>query len=724
MNASDFPRPGDRLAFFGRVSTPRQKVVQQWSLVERWLVTHDLTIPDAGRFMDSIRRHEAARLFKDWTKRKTTPARKKYQFDDLMRQVESGQLDWVIIASFDRWGISDKDEPFIFRSKLKEYDVQLFSVQDDLNITAADDGTFWRVAAAAMGATRYVETLAENNIRKMVHMAEQGWATTGNVPYGTDLVCYPLDNMNRPLFRVERLEFRPAKYRITTYDPESRVERDENGFITSATLKVLREEISGNMPPRDKKTTGYRYEPGEERRLQAVRQMFDLYDSGVEKFARIIESLWDQGFAHYTKRFGYHGVEEILRNPVYIGRPAFAKKGVGYYRRCVGKIAAKVERKRNDTLVRKNAESEWVFPLKPVFAPIVPEAQFKSVQQKLDARPHVNESFGKRRTRDRATHPLNGVLHCPDCRAPMVLGSFCPGKKTMAKTQGKAKRHRCFHCGTWRKTNRTQCNANTVRWALLDRATEELLRTVADRIGAVQSGGSDLLKKETWLQHSELGRIIQRVVGESSAVGGNFAQRHPDLAGHQAITDALWAGGVGDVVQRAVQAYEERFEARVAPLRDELTRVTAELNDLALELPRQRRNPTVYERMNARIGELERRKAEIDPQTVPLTAKARDILARLDGIRQTIEAADQAGVARLLDTFLARVEPIFDVKAVGQAKRRRAEVIGFRFIPKEEGKEVLQEPMEIGVSRTGTGSWRRRARSSPETSSTRRPARW
>jgi hypothetical protein len=108
---------------------------------------------------------------------------------------------------------------------------QLYSVVDELNITSADDASCWRVAGAAEGATRYVSQQAEKNIEKMVGMAQQGWATTGNASFGLDLVCYPLTDLTRPLFRVVRMRYKPHLYKVITYTPDSRVERDANGFI-------------------------------------------------------------------------------------------------------------------------------------------------------------------------------------------------------------------------------------------------------------------------------------------------------------------------------------------------------------------------------------------------------------------------------------------------------------------------------------------------------------
>ena len=62
-----------------------------------------------------------------------------------MELAEAGEVDWILIATFDRWGISDKDDMFVFRKKLKKLDVRLWSVADELEITGSDDASFWRV---------------------------------------------------------------------------------------------------------------------------------------------------------------------------------------------------------------------------------------------------------------------------------------------------------------------------------------------------------------------------------------------------------------------------------------------------------------------------------------------------------------------------------------------------------------------------------------------------
>lgn len=683
MDLTSFPQPSDRIAYLGRVSTPKQKLEHQREAVFRFAELNGLSIPPDRVFEDKVRRHKQGSEGENFAR--------------LMALVQARQLDWVVIATFDRWGISDKDDIFILRKKLRQYDVQLWSVADELNITGADDASFWRVAARAEGATAYVSSQAEKNIQKMVFMAEQGWAASGNAPFGLDLVCYPIDR-SRPLFRVVRMKYiRPHLFKVLWYDRDKKVEK---------------EEITQHMPPRDKKATGYRLEPSvEQDRLQAVRLMFDLYLQGMG-FAAISHRLWEQGFKHYDRPFGYHGIETILSNSAYIGMPAWGKNGVGQYRHAINKTAAKIKRKSTDTITVKKPEDQYIYPLTPVFDPVVDPDLFQRAKTKLQGRGHVNPSFGKRRTREKTHHPLNGKLVCPDCEQPMVLGSYTPGGKEAGK-----KKTRCFHCGTWRKTIRTTCYANTVAWAKLDAATDELLLQVADRIDAVEQGDMSRLQNEAWLRETDLGRIIEEVVAKAEAHldSPKELQRLSDILGlpvskgpslqsdlHDAV-DGPKGAAVRPLMEIAFSVYGRQFEAEAARLRVELRAVDDELEDIALELPKQRSKPTIYERMERRAHELEARKAEIEPRTVPLTVKARAITDQLAAIKRTIRDTDKARRGALLDVFLERVVPIFEVK-VGKDQVRRAFVKGFKFFPKKGMGHVMPHPMEIGDSRTGRGS--------------------
>jgi DNA invertase Pin-like site-specific DNA recombinase len=134
------------------------------------------------RFEDKLERHKSA---------------KRQDFQRLLAHCRRREIDWIVIACFDRWGVSDPDEFSEFRRELMKHDVQLWSVVDNLNLTSLNEGDYFRIVALAVAATRYVEQMAEKNILKMIDMAKSGWAATGNAPYGCDLVCYPVHDLTR-----------------------------------------------------------------------------------------------------------------------------------------------------------------------------------------------------------------------------------------------------------------------------------------------------------------------------------------------------------------------------------------------------------------------------------------------------------------------------------------------------------------------------------------------
>ena len=687
------PQAVDRCAWYLRVSTPRQKLEHQREHVARFCEHHRIHVPDDARFEDKEARHKSA---------------KREGFQRLLDAVRGGRLDWILICSFDRWGIADVDEFFEFRRLLLKHDVQLWSVVDQMNLTGLTEGDYFRIVAMAIGATKYVEQMAEKNILKMVEMAKQGWAATGNAPYGTDLVCYPLHDLTQPLFRVVRTRYmRPHKFRIVYYTPDSRVERDPSGLITAHHLTVAKvEDEVGRMPLRDKKATGYRFEPAEDgSRLVAVRRMFELYDSGLG-FTEISRHLWEQGHKHYDKEFMYHGVEVILSNPVYTGEPAWGKNGVGAYRILHGGVPTRIRRKASDPFVVRKKEDQFIKPLHPLFLPIVPLDLWRRVHDRLQARMRTNPQFGKQRTRSRATHPLNGKLFCPDCERPMVLGSSMPA------TGQRGQKTRCFNCGTYRRFARTKCHANTVGWDRLDAAVESLLESVKGRIDRLVTDPLKTLRDENWAKECELTQLMAAI-------------------GSELVTDMLNRGDFAEppsdpskpIFEAVADAYNRMHAARTGPLRQELDGIEQELTRIGNLLLEGVPSQTVKKQLFDRMRVLEERKKAIGPELSPLTARADTLMDQLRSVRRTIEESGRAATARLLDTFIEKVIPRFVVEQVGPKRTRRATLRAVEFIPKttEDACSVLPHAMEVCATRTGTGSSRRTARSRPGTWSSAPP---
>jgi DNA invertase Pin-like site-specific DNA recombinase len=669
------PQPVDRCAWYLRVSTPKQKLEHQREHVVRFCEQANIRLPEDCKFEDKEKRHRSE---------------KRHDFQRLLDTVKARRLDWIIICSFDRWGIADVDEFFEFRRLLIKHDVQLWSVVDQMNLTGLTEGDYFRIVAMAIGATKYVEQMAEKNILKMIEMAKQGWAATGNAPYGTDLVCYPLHDLTHPLFRVVRTRYmRPHKYRTIYYTSDSRVERDNLGLITASHLTIAKEEETERMPPRDKKATGYRFEPTiEEAGLIAVRRMFELYDSGLG-FTEISRHLWEQGYKHYDKEFLYHGVETILSNRVYIGEPCWGKCGVGAYRILREGSPTRIRRKESDPFVVRKKENQFVRPLHPLFAPIVPIDLWQRVHDRLQARAHTNPQFGKRRTRSRATHPLNGKLFCPDCDKPMVLGSSMPaagqrGQKT-----------RCFNCGTYRRFSRTKCHANTVGWDRLDGAVEMLLKLVHGRVDRLITNPLKTLTEENWAKECELTRLMAKIGLE--VISDVSARRELD----QPPSDPS-----KPIFEIVATASDQMHAGRTGVSRQELDGIEKELKGIGSLLLEGVPSQTVKKQLFDRMQELEDRKRVIEPELVPLTAQADSLLEQLASVRRTIDETNRTATARLLDTFIEKVIPRFDVEQVGPKKTRRAILRAVEFIPKktEDARNVLPQAMELCATHKGRGS--------------------
>ena len=652
-------------------------------------------------FEDKVRRHK-----------QLTEGR---NFNRLMELAKAAQIDWILIATFDRWGISDKDDIFVFRKKLKEMDVRLWSVADELEITGGDDSSFWRVAARAEAATGYVAQQAQKNIQKMLSMAQLGLAGSGNAPYAVDLVCYPLigghaPDLTKPMFRVVRERYiRPSLYKVVYPDG--------------------REEVTEKMPLRDKKATAYRYERSQDdRRLRAVSLIYELYDSGMN-FGQISEALWKQGYAHYDKPFGQHGVESILRNPIYTGRPAWGKSGVGQYYLALNGQAVKANRRAKDPHVIHKGREHYTQPPVAIWDPIVPVELWERIQARLDNRAKNDPAFGMRRQKSEVKHPLHRKVVCPDCGEEMVMGS--------SQSKGYVKRY--FVCGLYRRTIRKKCRPNSIPFSVFDDAIVQLLGTVKGRIDAL-TGASSLtatLMNEEWAKRTELGRTLARVVNTAYL---GFDTDHDELGKIAQHLDACVEGGrspmdeapaveveefdgfpgikwasirsMDDYVKIAVETYNARFERESGGARAELAQIDQELDNIVTAISGGIPSPTVRDKLNTKMTALEERKRALTAKLVPLTLTVEALTDQLKAVRSMIDEVKGDALARVLDTFIDRVEVAFE----GEPVRGHGRPVTLTFVPREGSVDVLTQPMKISPVRRGMGSWRRPGRNRPGTS--------
>lgn len=435
------------LAYYGRVSQPRQKIEHQRETVDRWLQNNELSIPANLRFEDrGGRRHRAD---------------KRDAFQQLMELVRKQKVDWIVIASFSRWGVADVNEFYKFRNELSENFVRLYCINSDLELTGCSDGDYYRVTSEALATTACMKTHAEQNIMKMVLMAEKGQHMSGAVPYGLDLECRNLDD-STPLYRVHlirKLRFKNRLIEVTYADGRS--------------------ESTTDMPLRDGKKTGYWLIVGkDQKRLEAVRAIFRLYDQGLTN-SEIRNWLWSNELHYFGDVWQDNAIYAVLDNPAYIGMPAWGKIAKGHYQQVSGKQPRQPKRlgKGEPKQFVKSCE-DWVFPNVPVFdqEAIISLEVWERVKAKRDAARGNRKN--RPRQRNRSQHILNGIIRCGECGERMVIG-----KRRCRDGSSESG----YWCGTYAKTKKIKCRHYWTRMPEVDKYLDQFLEELSGTFGKIKT---------------------------------------------------------------------------------------------------------------------------------------------------------------------------------------------------------------------------------------------
>lgn len=683
MMILNMPQPGERVAFYGRVSQPTQKIEHQIVQGETFFNEKTIHVPDELWFIDKGgRRHKSE---------------KRADFQRLLSLCQSGQLDWITVAQFDRWGVKDVDEFWKLRLDLKATGVRLWCIQDRLEMTSADQGDCWQIFAKAVANTASMESHADRNISKMVERALDGWHMSGSHPYGTDLVCCDLDN-KRPLFRVVQIgkytkNVSKNLYRILHYA--------EDGFTVS------REEMSDSMPPRDCKKNGYRLAPTiATDRIETVRLIFELFDAGLDN-GQIARHLDQAGITYFGKHWGWNTIDPILRNPAYVGRPAWGKTAKGYYRQVFGgKSEVPPKRSRDEPLHYDKGVANYIYPRQPVFPPtsFMPLDLWERVNSRLKEHRAVDRKGYK--TRDIAKHPLAGIICCPDCNKPMDIHS--------SAAKGKDHPIRYFICSTYVRTRRKECRANSVMWRHLDAASDQVLERSKEKLkalGMMPVNNLDLGKilSEERLLWPVIGRVfcdMLRALGRTHFYTpvDPWNDSLEDVLAHKAEVKAAF-----NEVYQAYQSHHEKMSGtsgnRIAEIESEIDR----LGTVAAETPSERQRQRYWQQ----TSELEAELARIRLGSVSLVDRLASMVRQANGLLQRLNQMQTANNAQLFRVFLAKIVPRFK-RIECKDGIERSYVEGFQFVPKESLTDAIGGVMEIQDTRTGTDSSRRRASDSPE----------
>src|SRR4051812_13144904 len=127
---------GRRGAAYVRVSRNQQETARQREDISRWLAQHGLTV---GHFYEDTGSRDLAA--------------KRADFQELLRAVEAGMWDWIVIQAQDRFGTKDAHEWGKFLTLLTENGCELWSVTQGL-MSAIDDATVLTSTIGALTSTR------------------------------------------------------------------------------------------------------------------------------------------------------------------------------------------------------------------------------------------------------------------------------------------------------------------------------------------------------------------------------------------------------------------------------------------------------------------------------------------------------------------------------------------------------------------------------------------
>jgi DNA invertase Pin-like site-specific DNA recombinase len=555
-------------ATYLRVSSDKQDVARQRQSIKHWADTHGYQI--SHWFEDSEGRNP-----RDLAARRP-------QFQKLLRAVESGMVKRIIVDSQDRFGTRDAYEFGKFLTFLRDYNCELWSVSQG-ELTKDDDATILTNTIGALTSTREQKEKAARNVGGKIVKAKAGEYQGGYPGYGLDVVCFN----GHEKWRVEWVG----------HFERWKIYPDGN-----------REAFNGkdNFPAKDANDT-LRYRPGNSERLEVVRNIFHWYATEDVSPGQIATRLNKLGITTtvgdiWNKQI----VRQLLLNPVYIGLPAWNKRGGSRFKEWVGGKIQDVTGKAG----RTRQPEDYVQPEKPEFEPIIDLETWYAVQAKI-----VANKQGKKRSPQVSGLWLKGFLVCGKCNKPMHA---CGPQPRMEYGS-----YICGTYGTYGKDNPTGCRCHRVKHSILEALVQQYLEEVAPKIAALVECEDSGLFDVTY-------RAWAKSVHEKNKLWCRMAD-----------TVTEWGEDWWNI--------EKYYQPSDCPeLHAEIEAKEAELEEMLagfFKLP-----PKVQDRasrkMEAIQEEIDNLKAEIENLTAPWLDASREVYERSKAMEHALSVAEEDGPRR------------------------------------------------------------------------------
>jgi len=389
---------------------------------------------------------------------------KRPEFQRMLKAVEAGLIDKIIVDRQDRFGVANAHQWGKYISLLKENGTALIDA-DGKVLSGEDDSAVLIGTIGALTSTREQKEKAHRNITAKVGKAKEGEYQGGLPPYGFDVVCFGADGKE--------------KWR-TVYIRWQRPRRGSNGQGDYRRLKVYpngkQEHFDGkdNSPSKDPTDKMFIRPSMMKDRVKVAGKIFGWYADESISPRQIAVRLDELGVDPVSgKAWDKIKIRQTLSNPAYHGYPCWNKNGMARFVEYVDGKFQEVKDKKG----KKRPQSDYVMPSKPLYKPLVPDKTWDKVQAKLAKSSEEFRAIPKR-SPDTANLYLRPFLICAHCGEKMSAS-------TGRSTDYLQPNYFCSTYGRYGTNNPTGCHCHRVQHEILERIVKAYLAETAPKIAAL-----------------------------------------------------------------------------------------------------------------------------------------------------------------------------------------------------------------------------------------------
>jgi DNA invertase Pin-like site-specific DNA recombinase len=579
---------GARGVAYVRTSSDKQDKNSQRESIRRWLDQRGLAVQ---------------RWYEDTGSRDL--AYRRPDFQRLLKAVEAGEVDWIVVDAQDRFGTRSGYEFGKFATFLQDHGCELWSVLEG-HLTADDEIAEVLGLVGGLRSRNEILNKAERSLKDKLVRTRQGQWPGGFVPYGFDVVCSSPDGQEKwraVIVRMdpdrgiwERLKVYPDGRPAEPFDGDKNFPRKARGEVLRLAPSIRRE------------------------RVEWVRKIFRWYSTEAVSLRAICVRLNELGADPVFGRAWYvTRLKPMLANPVYlVGQTVYNKRSHGKCLEVENGEYRRVKRLKGKVPVgRKKAESDYVYP-EGQYEGLIDKATWDRVQAKLKALPKTD------RAPKNSDLWLAGLLYCGHCGRRMV-GWHQKSDKSCPLS---------YTCNTYRqhgRSNPTGCRLHRVNHkvveTLLKRYLDETGQGLEALLAATLDGDDDsfirgLLEQQEGKQWEYL-QTLGRLWRMAKDAGARPPEGKP------------WTCGSLCAAYRR-QASEHRAEVarRLAEKDEEHTRLVEQFANLAGQLARQK--------ANERIQGLEAEIEALQDQLQTLDERVQELRADLECLERSIAVARES----------------------------------------------------------------------------------